>query len=185
MILGKGIRLRAVEHDDLPRFAAWLNDPEVRENLLVYAPLSLDDEQGWYEGMRKRPKDEQPLVMEIKTEDGWQAIGNIGLHDLSWRHRCAEVGLFIGEKDLWSKGYGRRFLRLMLRHAFQTLNLNRVYLHVYETNLRGIRSYEKAGFVHEGRLRQAIFSNGRYIDLLVMSALREEWHDQDESYIME
>jgi RimJ/RimL family protein N-acetyltransferase len=68
-------------------------------------------------------------------------------------------------------------MRLMLNYGFNTLNLNRVYLRVYESNPRGIRCYEKAGFRHEGRLRQAIFQDGRYIDLLMMSVIRSEWSD--------
>jgi len=66
---------------------------------------------------------------------------------------------------------------LLLRHGFLTLNLNRVFLRVFETNPRAIRSYEKAGFIHEGRLRQAEFRDGQYVDILLMSVLRSEWED--------
>ena len=66
-------------------------------------------------------------------------------------------------------------MRLLLQHGFHTLNLNRIALDVYDTNLRAVRSYEKAGFVQEGRKRQAIFKDGKYIDILQMSVLREEW----------
>jgi RimJ/RimL family protein N-acetyltransferase len=85
------------------------------------------------------------------------------------------VGIFIGEKRLWNQGYGTDAMRLLLQHGFNTLNLNRVALDVYDTNLRAVRSYEKAGFVHEGRKRQAIFKDGRYVDILQMSVLRAEW----------
>jgi RimJ/RimL family protein N-acetyltransferase len=63
----------------------------------------------------------------------------------------------------------------LVKHGFQTINLNRIYLRVLETNPRAIRAYEKAGFTHEGRQRQADFRDGRYIDLLVMSMLRSEF----------
>jgi RimJ/RimL family protein N-acetyltransferase len=68
-------------------------------------------------------------------------------------------------------------MRLLLRHGFKTLNLNRICLRVYETNLGGIRAYEKAGFVHEGRFRQAEYRDGSYIDVLLMSVLQSEYRE--------
>jgi RimJ/RimL family protein N-acetyltransferase len=85
----------------------------------------------------------------------------------------------IGEKDYWNRGYGREVMKLMLRHGFNTLNLHRIWLRVFEHNVRGIRAYEHAGFIHEGRLRQVAFREGRYYDLMVMSVLRPEWQDSD------
>jgi RimJ/RimL family protein N-acetyltransferase len=125
--------------------------------------------------MVKGPQAEQVLVIEIESEGGWKAIGNTSLMGIEWTSRLAEVGLFIGEKQLWNQGYGRETVQLMLKYAFETLNMNRVWLRVYEHNLRGIKAYERAGFVHEGRLRQAIYSDGRYYDVLIMSVLHSEW----------
>jgi diamine N-acetyltransferase len=175
MIYGERIRFRAVEREDLPRFVAWLNDPEVLQGLLLYLPLSLNDEENWYESMMKRPTDEHPMVIEIQQADEWLPVGNCGFVNIDWRSRSGEVGIFIGEKRLWNRGYGTDAMRLLLQHGFHTLNLNRIALDVYDTNLRAVRSYEKAGFVHEGRKRRAIFKDGEYIDILQMSVLREEW----------
>jgi RimJ/RimL family protein N-acetyltransferase len=175
MITGHRVRLRAIEPEDVPSFVAWVNDEEVIAGLLLAYPLSLADEQDWYESVRKREIAERPLAIEVLAGEGWQMVGNIALFHLDWRVRSAEVGILVGDKRFWSQGYGSEAMRLMLRHAFETLNLNRVCLDVYETNPRAIRSYEKVGFVHEGRRRQAMFKNGRYIDVLQMSVLRQEW----------
>jgi RimJ/RimL family protein N-acetyltransferase len=175
MIYGERIRFRAVEREDLPRFVAWLNDPEVFQGLLLYLPLSLNEEENWYESMMKRPTDEHPMVIEIQQADEWLPVGNCGFLNIDWRSRSGEVGIFIGEKRLWNRGYGTDAMRLLLQHGFHTLNLNRIALDVYDTNLRAVRSYEKAGFVQEGRKRQAIFKDGKYFDILQMSVLREEW----------
>jgi RimJ/RimL family protein N-acetyltransferase len=83
-------------------------------------------------------------------------------------------GIGIGVTSMWGKGYGTEATRLLVRHAFQTLNLNRVGLEVYEFNQGAIRCYEKAGFRIEGRLRQSYFADGRYWDTVVMGILREE-----------
>ncbi|MEA3349234.1 MAG: GNAT family protein [Chloroflexota bacterium] len=177
MIYGNRVRLRAVEKDDLPRFADWLNDPEVRQGLTVFLPLSQTDVEKWFEKMLERPQEERPLVIEIEAEDAWVPVGNCGLFGLDWRLRTAEVGIFIGAKKYWNQGYGTDVVRLILRHGFNTLNLNRVFLRVHADNPRAMRAYEKAGFVHEGRMRQARFYAGEYVDVLLMSVLRSEWQD--------
>ncbi|HWQ83552.1 MAG TPA: GNAT family protein [Anaerolineales bacterium] len=180
MIQGKRVRLRAPTRTDLPQFVAWLNDSEVIAGLLVSIPMSLEDEEAWFAGMLNRPLAEHPMVIEIQREEAWIAVGNCGFHNIDWRARAAEVGIFIGEKSLWNQGYGSEAMRLLLAHGFSTLNLNRIALDVYETNPRAIRSYEKVGFVHEGRKRQAMFKDGKYFDILIMSVLRAEWkEDQD------
>ncbi len=178
MILGPGMRLRAIEKEDLPLFVAWLNDPEVSENLFTVIPLSLASEEQWYQHILERQPEARPLVIEIPQGEGWQPIGVTGLEGIDWINRSAELGLFIGVKSLWQKGYGQKTLRLLLKHGFETLNLNRIYLRVFEKNQRGIHAYEKTGFVREGRLRQAMYRNGNYLDVLLMSVLQEEWNNR-------
>lgn len=176
MIYGDRIRLRADERADLSRFVEWLNDPEVREGISSHLPISQVEEEQWYENMLKTPRDEHPFAIEIRTEDGiWKLIGNCGLFDFNWLCRSAEVGIFIGDKSCWNQGYGTEVMRLLLKHGFDTVNLNRIYLRVFVANPRAIRCYEKVGFVHEGRLRQAGFKNGQYVDFFIMSVLRSEY----------
>jgi len=175
MIYGERIRLRAIERTDLAQFVEWLNDPEVRRGLVISLPLSLAEEEIWYENMLKRPQEEHPLGIEIMTDDGWELIGNCGLMGFDWRVRQAEFGIFIGAKQYWNQGYGTEALKTMIRHGFHTLNLNRICLRVYENNPRAIRSYEKAGLTIEGRKRQAHYYEGQFFDMLLMSILRSEW----------
>ena len=177
MIYGDRVRLRHVEREDLPRFVDWLNDPDIRQGLMLYLPLSMAEEEQWFENMLKTPRDERPLVIEARSGESWRMIGNSGFHNLDWRSRNAELGIFIGDKSYWGQGYGTEVMRLLLHHGFTTLNLHLIYLRVYEDNKRAIRSYEKAGFVHDGRLRQAIYKGGEYVDLVYMSVLRSEWQE--------
>ena len=174
MIYGERIRLRRDERTDLPRFCEWLNDPDVRRYLSMHQPVSQAGEEQWFENMLKKPPEEQPYAIEIKVPDGWQLIGNCGFMGFDWNVRSAEVGLFIGDKSCWNKGYGTEVMRLLVQYGFESLNLNRVYLRVDEDNLGGIRAYEKAGFVHEGRFRQGGYRSGRYHDVLFMSVLRSD-----------
>lgn len=175
MIYGERIRLRAITRADLPFFVDWLNDPEVIHGLIHYLPFSMEDEETWFEDMRKRPRDEHPLVIDICSEDGWEAIGNCGLFSINWRIRQAEFGIVIGAKQHWDQGYGTEALKLIIQHGFATLNLNRIFLRVYEDNPRAIRAYQKAGLSEEGRLRQGHYEDGQYVDVILMSILRSEW----------
>jgi RimJ/RimL family protein N-acetyltransferase len=177
VIIGERVRLRAISRDDLPIFVAWLNDPEVRAGLSLFVPLSVDNEQKWYDAMLQEPAEEHPLTIEIRTGEEWVMAGNCGFHKIEWRNRSAEVGIFIGDKSYWNQGYGTETMRLLLCHGFETLNLNRIFLRVFSTNARAIRAYEKVGFIREGLFRQAEYQNGRYIDVLFMSVLRSEWKD--------
>ncbi len=175
VIYGERIRLRAVEREDVKKFCVWVNDPEVTRHLTLYLPMSTVDEEHWFDSLGKRDPNEKPLVIEIHDGDGWKMIGNCGVFGIDPISRLGELGIMIGEKDEWNKGYGTETMSLLLRHCFETLNLNRVYLHVYAENLRGKRAYEKAGFVEEGRLREAVYKRGKYDDVIVMSVLRSEW----------
>jgi RimJ/RimL family protein N-acetyltransferase len=177
VIYGEHVRLRAPERSDLQNFVSWLNDPEVRAGLSLNLPFSLVEEENWFENMLKRPPAEHPMVIEVHSDERWVMVGNVGLFDIDWRCRSGEVGIFIGDKSFWNRGIGSEVMRLILRHGFNTLNLNRIMLQVYETNPRAIRTYEKAGFVIEGRKRQAMYKEGKYMDILMMSVLRSEWQD--------
>lgn len=178
MIYGDGIRLRAPEREDIPHFTAWVNDPDVQAGILRYRPMSIVEEERWFEKMLASPEAEHPLTIEIQRADGsWLAIGNCGFHNIEWRCRSGEVGIIIGEKAFWNQGYGSMAMRMLLKHGFGTLNLHRIYLHVLANNPGAVRVYEKIGFVHEGRLRDDMYKDGRYIDVLVMSVLRDDWKE--------
>lgn len=171
MIYGDKTRLRRIERSDIPTFVRWFSDPQVREFLLLNRPISLAEEERWFERQLESSEDH---IFAIETTDGTH-IGNIGLHDIDPIHRSAEMGIVIGEKKYWGQGYGSDAIRALLGFAFYDLNLHRVSLKVYEDNPRAIRAYEKSGFQHEGRLRQAIYRKGAYYDELMMSILRPEF----------
>ena len=171
MIQGQKTKLRAIEREDLPIFVRWFNDPEVRQYLAMYMPMSMAEEEKWFE---RQLEDQDGRVFAIETEDGAH-IGNIGLHSIDWKNRCAELGIAIGEKEYWGKGYGSDAIRTLLGFAFGEMNLHRVCLTAYAHNERAVRCYEKCGFRREGRLREARFSDGQYHDDLIMGILRKEF----------
>ena len=175
MIYGPRVRFRRAERSDLPTFTTWLNDPEVRAGISMFLPMGMDEEAAWYQKMLERPQEERIFAVDITDGDGWRLIGSTSFFSFDWRNRSAEFGIMIGEKDCWNQGYGTEISKMMLQHAFETLNLHRVTLRVFADNPRAIRTYEKAGYVLEGTLRQVEWVKGRYIDTHLMSVLRPEW----------
>ncbi len=151
-LIGEQVYFRALEEADATNYVRWLNDPEVNRTLAAgNFPLNIPREQ---EYIRKLYTDQNGLNLAMVLKDGDRHIGGAGLHDIRQVHRAATFGIVIGEKDCWGKGYGTEAARVMVRHGFETLNLNRISLNVYDFNPRGIRAYEKAGFRKEGVLRQ-------------------------------
>lgn len=171
MMQGKRVRLRAVEPSDLPDYHRWLNDPEVIRYLVIYAPLSMPDEEAWYEAIRA---DDSQMVFAIETEAG-QHIGNLGLMHINWKDRTAELGIVIGDKSQWGKGYAQDAIETLLGFAFGEMNLHRIYLRVYADHAPAINSYRRCGFIEEGRLREDIYAEGGYHDMLIMGILKREF----------
>lgn len=174
MLTGKRVTLRGLRRDDLPRLWEFNNDlevelagggdppyPQAQERLIA------DFERDTSEGGRDRS------WFAIEVDNTF--IGRCGLFNPNETARTIELGIGIGDKSYWGKGYGREAVGLLLHYAFVYLNYRRVWLWVHADNERAIRSYRACGFVEEGRLRQHMFSNGRYVDVVYMGILRSEW----------
>ncbi|MBI4786340.1 MAG: GNAT family N-acetyltransferase [Chloroflexi bacterium] len=174
MWLGEKVELAAIKREYLPRYVEWLNDWEVARYLMPGMPqvMTLESETEWFDA---RQKDKSSFVFAILGLPEKNLIGNCGLHNLDLKNRCAVFGIFIGDKNYWSKGYGTDATRTLLRFAFEQLGLNRVELEVYDYNPRAMRAYEKAGFRRDGTRRQALFRDGDFHDIHLMGILREEW----------
>lgn len=170
MIRGEQVILRATERADLPNYVVWLNDERVLEYFGRFLPMSLSQEECWYEGMLA-----DDSVCNFAVEYEGKHIGGAGFSNIDGRIQSAEVGLFIGLPELWDRGLGYDILHTLLKFGFEQMNLNRIALRVFEENKRAVHLYEKVGFQHEGRWRQADFRHGRYHDTLWMSVLRHEW----------
>lgn len=169
-LVGEALYLRPLERDDAPLFTAWANDPESRYYLARPRPSTLAHEQALID---QASKDDVVLGIARKTDDA--LLGRIALRHIDPRNSQAELALFIGPPRETGKGYGTEAVRLIVKYAFDTLNLQRVHLRVHADNAKAVRAYEKAGFVREGVLRRDRYREGRYVDTLVMAVLRDEW----------
>jgi RimJ/RimL family protein N-acetyltransferase len=155
----------------------WDRDSEYRR-LLDSEPSYQHSVSKLSEWIQKDQEKEPPSFygFAIRTLDDNRLVGFTGLDGDTFPHGEAFMGIGIGERELWGKGYGTDALRVILRFAFQELNLRRVSLDAFEYNPRAIHSYEKVGFVHEGRARGYLNREGKRWDLIFMGILQEEWH---------
>lgn len=166
--------LRPAEKSDLETFVAWFADAEMSGMLGMRAPLSVAIEEQWFtRAVENQGKDHFHFVMCLIENQ--RPIGTISLMQVDRENGNAGVGIAIGEKELWGKGYGTDAMNALLDFAFGEIRLERVWLDVYDFNTRAMRSYEKSGFVTEGTQRHAHYSFGKYNDVVLMAILRDEW----------
>lgn len=170
MLTGEKVDLVAAERAYVPMYVKWINDPDVTRWLKTDPPLSVEMEHAWVDRLRR----ERKMTFTILTKDG-RPIGNLGIEDISWRYKRATIGIMIGEKELWGKGYGTDAIMTLLRYCFEELGIRRVELITDSENLRAQRAYQKCGFKVEGVMRQYRCKDGRAVDDVIMSILSSEW----------
>ncbi|MFX0168634.1 MAG: GNAT family N-acetyltransferase [Candidatus Hodarchaeota archaeon] len=175
MIKGERITLRGLELEDAEIILQHFNDVEVRRYLNGLTPIAKEEEKEWIRNTWEDRKKGTAFTFGIELTDDQQLIGTCSLFSISRIHRNAELGIAIWNKQYWNKGLGQEALKLLLSYGFNYLNLHSVFLLVHEGNKRAIRAYEKVGFKQAARRRQAVFQNGKYIDLLTMDVLEDEF----------
>ena len=167
--------LRPPEKNDVEALYQMKNDPDIAVLLGGFATgYARSDIYEWIEYHGKQTDE---VVWIIAVAEQHQCIGHVGLYKIDHRVRTAEFGIMIGDRNSWGKGIGRASTQAVLDYGFCELNLNRIYLYVLATNERAVELYHSLGFHEEGRLRQAQYKAGQYIDVLVMAMLREEYID--------
>lgn len=174
MYTGTKTKLREYKKYDVEIVKKYINQPEVKSLLHAGIPYlyTLEDEMKWYEEISAL-KDTYSFAIETIEDEKY--IGGCGINNVDWKNSVAEIGIFIGNKDYWGKGYGTDAMQVLIKFIFNEMNINKIKLQVFSFNERAIKCYEKCGFMVEGVLRQEIFRNGRYHDDIVMGLLRDDY----------
>lgn len=172
---GSLVRLSAVVPEELAKAnVKWKRDSEA-QRLGTLAPVQMLSEKKYKEDLEKREENENAYRFAIRTLTDDLFIGTCSFWIESWNHGDAWLGIFIGERDYWGKGYGTDASRLLVSYGFNELNLRRISLGLHGFNERALKSYLKVGFVLEGRERGFLPRDGVRYDGLLMGLLREEW----------
>jgi RimJ/RimL family protein N-acetyltransferase len=171
---GPHLYLRPIEDTDLPNIQRWNNDPETRQFMTGAEPFNATSARRWFDTVVCNPA-KSDLVMAIVLNEHDRHIGYLGLHHIDWRDRNASTTTVIGEKDARGKGYAPEAKDLMVEYAFDTLGLHRLTCRVLSENTASIKSVIKSGFVEEGRDRESLFREGRWMDDVRFGLLAHEW----------
>jgi RimJ/RimL family protein N-acetyltransferase len=170
---GKTVELRRHVRANYGLYAAWYGDPEIW-HLTSWAPSPLNRSavEKLFEDRELSPVDDS-FAIHVRHDD--EPVGVISLMNISDANESAELSVIVGHPDDRHHGYGTEAIALLLRYAFEELNLNRVSLSAFDFNGEAIAAYEKLGFAVEGRYRQAIKRKSRFHDAILMSIMKDEW----------
>lgn len=171
MLKGNNINLRPLELNDIPLIVEWKNDREISNLTGSYTPTTELKEEAMFQ-----VEQESNNTYRFIIEDEEEYIGYCGITGINWHSRRAELFIRIAEKDKWKKGIGKEATNLLIKFAFNDLNLNKIFLTCFTDNTNALNLYKKFNFITEGTLRQHHFCNGKYKDMEIMSLLKEEWN---------
>lgn len=163
--VGTGIYLRPMTYEDTDLIVAWRNSDAVRKNFIYQELFTREGHEHWIRTMVETGRVVQMMICDIATD---RPLGSVYIRDIDRQHNKAEYGIFIGEDSARGRGVGTAAAGLMLRYCFEEEGLHRVYLRAFADNVQAVRSYEKAGFVREGLLKDDVRIDGEYRDIVWM-----------------
>jgi len=172
-LIGKKCYLSPCSLEDAEKWTEWDNDLEVTIPMgeEAYTPYSADKTKEIISNVIKK-QDHVFSIVELKTD---KPVGRCMLFAMDQVDRRAMLGIAIGDKTCWGKGYGQEATKLLLDYGFNLLNLNSIMLGVYSFNKRAINCYKKVGFKEIGRRRQARIIAGKKYDVVLMDILAQEF----------
>ena len=169
---GEKVIIRSMQKSDLPMVVQWKNDSEI--GLMVRGTILQTNINTETRRFEKSQRDFDSIRLTIDQRDG-KPIGFIVISELDKLNQKANLGMLIGEKSLWDKGYGTDSLVTLINYLFNDMELNRIGLEVFDYNIRAQKLYEKLGFVKEGIQRQGLFRDGKYSNVIFMGLLKDEY----------
>ena len=165
------IYLRPMTEDDAELIVAWRNKPELKRFFISQADFTIEGHLKWFRTMKESGRACQMMIID-KRDD--RPLGSVDIKDIDHDHHKGEYGIFIGDEAARGRGIGTEAAKLMIQYGFEKLGLHRIYLRALAGNEQAIRSYEKAGFKHEGYLKDDVCINGKFVDIVWMAIVNKE-----------
>lgn len=172
-IVGIKCYLSPITEQDAEKWTEWFNDLEITIPLgdEAYTPTNVLKEKKTINDLLQQNAHVFSIV-DLKTD---KLLGRCMLFNIDYVNRHAMLGIVIGEKSYWNKGYGQDATKQILDYGFNLLNLNSITLEVFSYNKAAINCYKKVGFKEIGRKRQARIVGGKKFDIILMDILAEEF----------
>ncbi len=163
------VTIRPITYDDTEDIIRWRNSDFVRNRFIDQRLFTKESHEYWLKNFVETGKVAQFIILL----DG-KGVGSVYLRDIDPDERSAEYGIFIGEESARGKGVGTKSARLILEYAFCELKLEKIFLRVYKDNAGAVKSYEKAGFVSNGKIEN-IEVNGEKRDVIFMELEKKDF----------
>ncbi|HEY7525846.1 MAG TPA: GNAT family protein [Candidatus Limnocylindria bacterium] len=174
MLRGERVWLRAATKADFVEEAPAVSDAETGHFLGLKQPISPEGAEQFAQQMLSQLGNTiWAFTICLLGDD--RRVGSVNLRNLDRENGSAELAIVISDKSLQGQGLGTDALNCLVDFGFGELRLERIYLHVFDFNLRAQRSYQKAGFQIDAVLRHARFHHGEHHDVHLMSILRDDW----------
>lgn len=173
-LISENIYLSPLTKDDISvEYISWLNDSEVcKANTHATIPNNHSKTLAYVESVEGSQTE---IVFAIRWKENDIHIGNVSLQGINWINRTGEYAVLIGNKKYWNKGVGSESLSLIIQYGLITLNLNRIWSGMFITNKGAMKICEKNEMKKEGVLREAVFKNGKYLDVVIYSILQKDF----------
>lgn len=164
-------RISLVDADEL--YLSWLNDDEVTRGLeTTVKPYSMEMLQRYVKDVIAN--ENIYMFMVVDKETG-KSIGTTKIHNISKKNGTCNIGLMIGDKNFWGKGYGGDIYRTIVDFAFSGLGIRKIWEMVHSDNVASLAMFRKMGFVEEGRLKEQVWSDGKYVDNVLLGLFAINW----------
>ncbi len=170
---GKKVGLRPILEEDITLFHSWINDPEVRKYLNNSFPMSLTDEEKYFERISNSSKNDVTLAVVRKKDN--VLLGSVGLHKIDYINGTASTGSMYGRKSEWNKGYATEAKMILLEYAFMTLNLRKICSVAICGNIGSIKHNMNCGYKKEGIRKSHYFRDGQYHDAVMLAVFKKDW----------
>ena len=170
-------KLRKLTEHDINQVLTWRNSDRIRVNMYTDRLITVAEHQRWFH----RIKDDATVSYCI-VERQSRPIGLINFTQIDRRHSTCIWGFYLGETDL-PRGSGTIMGYLAMKQAFQELKIRKVSGEVLDYNEGSLKLFRRLGFVEEGRKRQHVLKNGRYVDVIPFSLLADEWNGREKSRV--
>lgn len=170
------LALREIRSDDSDRYFKWINNRSLVIKNSSYNSISETTHKERFENISKRSDIRIFSIILTDENENEELIGSCSLRKIDWIHRSSELQIRIGEVGMQNKGWGTSSIKLLLKFSFSDMNMNRIYLDVFADNKIAQRAYEKCGFSIEGIKRKAGFIDGHFVDVVMMSILKEYFY---------
>lgn len=165
------IYLRKMDETDTKQIVNWRNSDAVRPHFIYQGLFTVESHLHWKHTMVDTKKVDQFIICDKETK---KELGSVYIRDIDTVNNKGEYGIFLAPDAPHGKGIGTDAAKLVIQHAFATRKLHRLFLRVYAENKGAIRSYEKAGFEKEAYLKDDVFVNGSYRDIVLMAIINKK-----------